>query len=175
MIGRLFRFVCALAFCLSVSLPAHAASQDFPQLFAQAMGIADQVKSERSGETVNSPYGGSYTIDYGNWSGNSGTVTVTYSNFTLPYVGWIYNGNWTYTGSIASNGYLEGTLVGTWRIDGLNLGYGGVSNPSYGFNMTFHNGMATGTLTFSMSLYGQNYQQSINISFNQAEFVGYLL
>lgn len=172
MIGRLFSFVCALVVCLSVAVPAHAAAPlDFPQLFAKAMGITDQVKSERSAQTINSPYGGSYTIDYGNWNGNSGTVTVTYNNFTLPYVGWVYNGNWTYTGSIASNGYLTGTMTGSWRIDGLNLG-AGTESLSWVFNMDFRNGMANGTMAIStngMQLF------SVPLSFSQAEFVGYLL
>jgi hypothetical protein len=158
-----------------LNAPAQAESQGFPQLFAKALGISEPIKAERSGQTITSPYGGSYTIDYGNWSGNSGTVTVTYNNFVLPYVGWIYNGTWTYTGSVLNNGYLEGTLVGSWSISGLNLGYAGVSDPSYGFNMTFHNGYATGTMNFTMTLYGQPYSQSMSLSFNQADFVGYLL
>lgn len=174
MIGRVFRFVCALAFCLSISIPAQAESLGFPQLFAKAMGIAGKVKTERSGQVVTSPYGGTYTIDYGSWTGNSGTVSVTYTNFGLPN-GWVFNGNWTYTGSISDAGILDGRLVGNWRIDGLDLGYAGVSNPSYGFDMTFSNGMANGTLSFSMSLGGQTIQQSMNLSFSQTEFVGLLL
>jgi hypothetical protein len=175
MFARALRFLCAAAFCLALNAPAQAESLGFPQLFAKAMGIAGQVKTERNAETVHSPYGGSYTIDYGTWSGNSGTVTVTYSNFVVPYVGWIYNGSWTYTGSIQNNGYLNGALVGSWQIDGLNLGSYGTINPSYSFNMNFSNGMASGSLSMSMSLNGMPYNYSVPLNFSQDVFVSYLL
>jgi hypothetical protein len=172
MFTRVLRFLCAVTFCLTLNAPAQAESLGFPQLFAKAMGIA---KAERNAQTVNGPYGGSYTIDYGTWSGNSGTVTVTYNNFVVPYVGWTYNGSWTYTGSIQNNGYLNGTLVGSWRIDGLNLGSYGAVNPSYSFNMNFSSGMASGSMSMSMNLNGMPYDYSVPLSFNQADFVGYLL
>lgn len=163
----------ALFACLISS--ASAESAGFPERFAKAFGIQAKAATIRSGgQTMSSPYGGTYTIDYGSWVGNSGTVSVTYNNFALP-MGWIFNGNWTYTGSISDSGYLDGRLVGSWQIAGLDLGYAGVSNPTYGFDMSFGNGMASGNMAFSMNLYGQTYQQSVPLSFSQAEFVGYLL
>lgn len=174
--NRIFAsLLAALALSASLISSASAESAGFPERFAKAFGIKEKAATTRSGgQTMTSPYGGTYTIDYGSWVGNSGTVSVTYNNFALP-MGWIFNGNWTYTGSISDSGMLDGRLVGSWQITGLDLGYAGVSNPTYGFDMTFGNGMASGTMAFLMSMYGQTYQQSMPLSFSQTEFVGLLL
>lgn len=174
MFTNALRFLCAIAFfCLTLNAPAQAESLGFPQLFAKAMGIADQVPAVRSAQTVHSPYGGSYTIDYGNWSGNSGTVAITYNNFVIPNIGWIYNGSWTYTGSVQNNGYLDGTLVGSWQIS--NFYFSGVQDPNIGFNIRFGNGMAVGTMIMTMNYYGMPQDVSVPINFSQDVFVGYLL
>ena len=171
----------AVIFSLSIGLmplTGQAAEKTFLQRFVEAAGIADRPVIQNgngfaAGQTVPGPYGGSYTIDAGQWSGNSGTIYVTYNNFGLPN-GWKYNGNWTYTGSVLANNMLEGTLVGQWTITGLSLG-AGLSDLSFGMNVRFTGGKANLTMTYSLNYGGYPVQQTLTYSFDQADMLAFLL
>ena len=119
--------------------------------------------------TVSSPYGGSYSIDASAWSGNSGTISVSYNNFKLPPpYSFLFNGNWTFTGSIAANSLITGTLTGIWSISGLT----GLPGPvSCNMTMNFSGGQALVTMVINVA--GQSVTQ--NFQFSQAVALGLLL
>ena len=182
----LTRLVACLALCsgLFSAGAAQAAEGNFPQMFFDATGISAKLAPQggnafAAAQTVSGPYGGSYSIDVGQWSGNSGTIAVTYNNFKLPN-GWGYNGSWTYTGSVASNGILTGTLAGTWVISGLNLG-AGATDLSYNMKAVFANGNATLTMTYTMpTMVISGYTipgstQTATLTFKQQDMMGVLL
>lgn len=171
-----FKHLCLALLAFAAIGSAQATS--LPQPFVDAAKNSGSFASNGFATTVSGPYGGSYTMDTSAWNGNSGTIAVSYNNFKLP-TGWGFNGNWTYTGSVAANGILSGTLNGTWTISGLDLGGG--SDLSYKMNAVFANGNATLTLTFTMppmvvqgySIPGQT--QSVTVTFKQQEMLGLLL
>lgn len=164
----LFSFIVGL-----LPLTAQAAEKAFPQLFAEATGLVNKPLAQTgngfaAGQTYSGPYGGSYTVDYGRWVGSSGTVTMSYNNFVIPISGvqrLIYNGNWTYTGSVLPNGYLEGNLTGQWIISGLGQG---LDNFSWGMNVKFTAGMAYLTMTMPGL-------PPISLSFSQKDMLALLL
>lgn len=156
-------------------LASQAAEKAFPQLFAEATGLIDKPLAQSgngfaAGQTYQGPHGGSYTVDYGKWSGNSGTVTMSYNNLVIPISATqrlTYNGNWSYTGSVLANGYLEGNLTGQWTISGLGQG---LDNLSWNMTVKFTAGMAY----LSMSIPGV-LDTPISLSFNQADMLALLM
>lgn len=174
---RFFVALFGLFFALS-PLVSQAAEKAFPQLFAEATGIANRTvvsggNSFAAGQVIQGPYGGTYTLDVGQWNGNSGTISVVYNNFALPN-GWKYNGNWTYTGSVLANNMLEGTLAGQWTIVGLSFGEG-LSDLSFGMNVRFSAGKAYLTMTYSLNYGGHPIQQTLNYTFDQADMLAFLV
>lgn len=154
-------------------LSSLAEGKAFPQLFAEATGLINKPLAQTgngfaAGQTYTGPYGGSYTVDYGQWAGNSGTVSASYNNFVIPVsssMRLVYNGSWSYTGSVLANGFLEGTLTGQWTISGLGQG---LDNLSWSMNVRFTAGMAY----LSMSIPGL---APITLQFSQADMLALLL
>jgi hypothetical protein len=176
MFQRLKHFCIAL---LTLAAIGSAQATSLPKPFVDAAQNSGSFASNGFATTVSSPYGGSYTMDTSGWSGNSGTIAVTYNNFKLP-TGWGFNGYWTYSGSVTNAGILTGTLNGTWTITGLNLG-GSTGDLSYKMNVVFANGNANLTMTYTMpamviqgySIPGQT--QTVTLSFKQQDMMGLLL
>lgn len=171
------RFFVALFSLLFVVFPltGQAAEKAFPQLFAEATGLVNKPLAQSgngfaSGQTYPGPYGGSYTVDYGAWSGSSGTVTMSYNNFAIPASATqrlIYNGSWSYSGSVLSNGYLEGTMTGQWTISGLGQG---LDNLSWNMTVRFAAGMADLSMTVPGLL-----STPITMSFSQGDMLALLM
>lgn len=167
--------VTCLGIVCSLLLPAtgHAQEANFTQRF-----IAGN-NAFTAAQTVTSPYGGSYSVDTGQWSGSSGTVAVTYSHFTLPN-GWAYNGSWSYTGSVTPTSILNGTLTGSWVIAGLDLGSGPM-DLSFNMKVLFANGQATLTMTYILPatvVSGTTIPastQTTTLQLKQQDMVGFLL
>lgn len=163
---RLARFAVCLSLCAGLFLPATDAVAQGGNAFAAA-------------QTVTSPYGGSYSVDTGQWSGSSGTVAVTYSHFTLPN-GWTYNGSWRYTGSVTSASILNGTLTGTWMIAGIDLGSGPM-DLSFNMKVVFASGQATLTMIYTLPatvVSGTTVPatpQTTTLQLKQQDMVGFLL
>lgn len=173
------RIVTRLAICLSFTagllLPAagHAQESNFTQRFISTGNAF------AAAQTVTSPYGGSYSVDTGQWSGSSGTVIVTYSHFKLPN-GWAYDGSWSYTGSVTPANILNGTLTGSWVIAGLDLGSGPM-DLSFNMKVLFANGQATLTMTYTLPatvVSGTTIPasaQTTTLQLKQQDMVGFLL
>ncbi|MHB9119517.1 MAG: hypothetical protein ACYC2R_14795 [Burkholderiales bacterium] len=172
--GLAARFITCLAFCSGLLFSAAGHASGAPQPFMAAAGVNAKPGGNAfaAAQTVTSPYGGSYSVDTGQWSGNSGTVAVTYNNFKLPN-GWGFNGSWSYTGSVASNSILTGTLTGTWSISGLDLGSGAV-DLSYNMKIVFAAGQANLTMTYTLpSIPGT--PQTVSLQLKQQDMIGFLL
>jgi len=168
-------FVAIFSVLIGLSpLTGQAAEKTFPQLFAEATGIAGRPviqngNSFAAGQTYAGPYGGSYTLDVGQWSGNSGTISASYNNFVIPVsstMRLIYNGSWTYTGSVLANNMLEGNLTGQWTISGLGQG---LDNFSWGMSVRFSAGMAY------LSMTAPGLGAPITYQFSQADMLALLL
>lgn len=167
------RFFVALFVCV-FPLTGQAAEKAFPQLFAEATGLINKPLAQTgngfaAGQTYAGPYGGSYTLDVGQWSGNSGTISASYNNFVIPAsstMHLVYNGNWTYTGSVLANNMLEGNLTGQWTISGLGQG---LDNFSWNMSVRFSAGMAY------LSMTAPGLGAPISYQFSQADMLALLL
>lgn len=173
MFKRFLRLCLALA---AATTFGSAIAADLPKPIADAAPHLNAFAS--GGTTVNGPLGGTFTVDTSGWAGTSGTLNITYNSFKIAVAGqtWTYNGSWAFTGSMLSNGYLDGTLTGSWNISGIDLASMGVSagsTLSLGFNIQFKNGMANGTINISMP--GLSTPIAYPVSFSQSTALGLLL
>lgn len=173
MFKRFLRLCLALAAATAFS-SANAA--DLPKPITDAAPHLNAFAS--GGTTVNGPLGGTFTVDTSGWAGTSGTLNITYNNFKIAAAGqtWTYNGTWAFTGSLLSNGYLDGSLTGSWNISGIDLASMGIpagTTLSLGFNIAFKNGMASGTINISMP--GLSAPIAYPVNFSQSAALGLLL
>lgn len=174
MFKRFLRFGLAIIAAAAVST---ASAADLPKPIADAAPHLNSFAATGGVTTINGPLGGSYSVDVSGWAGSSGTINIAYNNFRIGVLGqtWTYNGNWVYTGSIQNNGWLNGSLTGTWAIGGLNfpnMGISAGSTMSIGFNIQFSNGMANGSLSVTLPGYGA---YSVPVNFSQSQALGMLL
>ena len=184
----MFKKVYTSVFALFVLLSSQfaAADEQFPALFQSAMshgktgnGFAAAPTCTTGGGTTTctSPYGGTVTQNYSQWTGSSGTTTWSYNSFTISVAGitMILNGSFTYTGSVSQTGLLDGTMTGTlnYAITTPGTSYGGYTLPamtqnmSIGLNAVFSNGNATVTLSIDGKAQG-------TVSWSQTQLLGYL-
>lgn len=161
MLRRLLAVLALAAGCLSLN--AQAQTANVPAILAKASEALGKVGNQfAAAQTFTSPYGGTYTANFDAWANNTGTVTLSYTNFVLPSLRWVYNGNWAYVGSITSQGLLNGTLNGTLTISNINIS--GIQSLGIGVQTVFANGAATLTLT-AQSLNGNAYPTPVSFTY----------
>lgn len=168
----LHRLAAGLTLCAGLVLPFSVSAAD--------NGLARPVGNVfAAAQTVTSPYGGSYSVDTGQWSGSSGTVVVSYSHFKLAN-GWTYNGSWSYTGAVTPSSILNGTLTGAWAIAGLDLGSGPM-DLSFNMKVIFSNGQASLTMIYTLpatvvdGAIAPASTQTTTLQLKQQDMVGFLL
>lgn len=187
----MFKKVSAILFLmfalLSSPFAAAEESGSFAEAFQRAMsqGKAGNGFASASPYTCNtsagvtscsSPYGGSITQNYSQWSSTGGTTSWSYNNFTISVQGitMVINGSFTFTGTVANNGVLNGTMTGnlTYNITTPAMTYGGYTVPAssqqlaISVNATFAAGNANITMTYN--------GQTITAVWSQGQLISYL-
>lgn len=185
----LFSFIVGLL--PSVAQAEQAVANDQPGFFALAFQRAMSQShagnsfaggyscSTSGGATMcTSPYGGSVTQNFSQWSNNSGSTSWSYNNFTISAAGitMVVNGSFNYTGSVLSNGYLNGTMTGNLAYDITTpaMSYGGYNIPATTQHLTIGitaNFYSNGGLSISMNVDGQ--QLTVN-NWTQGQLLGFL-
>lgn len=179
--------ICFSTLVLLAAQVTHADNQgSFAVLFQSAMTqgktgngfAATPICSSAGGTTTcTSPYGGTVTQNYSQWTGSSGTAAWSYNNFTISVAGinMTINGSFTFNGTISQTGILNGSLTGdlTYNITMPAMSYGGYTIPAtsqtmkIGLNATFSNGNAT----VVMSIDGKAQPA---VTWSQTQLLGYL-
>lgn len=185
----MFKKVSAILFLMFALLSSPFAAADEPGSFAEAFQRAmSQGKAGNAfaaGYTCTtsagvssctSPYGGSISQNYSQWSPTGGTTSWSYNNFTIVAQGitMVINGSFTFTGTVANNGALNGTMTGNlnYNITTPAMTYGGYSIPASSqqlaitVNATFANGNANITMTAN--------GQTITAVWSQGQLISYL-
>lgn len=165
MFKKLLKFL-ALSAVLAISQNAGASEENaFQRAMSQGKGgnafaAAAQCSTSGATSTCTSPYGGTVTQDYSQWTGSSGTAKWSYNNFTIAAGGatMVVNGAFTYQGSAQANGILDGTLTGdlVYDITTSAMTYNGYTIPPQTQHAPVHltavfqpNGMASITLSIN--------------------------
>lgn len=185
----MFKKVSAIVFLMFALLSSPFAGADeqgsFATLFQQAMSQGKSGNAFASAYTCttnvgvtscSSPYGGSITQNFNQWGANGGTTTWSYNNFTISVQGitMVINGSFTFTGTVASNGVLNGTMTGNlvYNITTPAMNYGGYAIPassqtlSIAINATFSGGNANISMTYN--------GQTVTMVWSQGQLISYL-